>query len=236
MTMVALIHCDECGRNKELEAKGLCRSCYHHQYYQEHKKRLLARKQDRKQDIVVYRQEHKKEIAAYRRRYRQKHKGRIAAYQRQWRKENREHVRQHREKTRVERAACTHQYYLEHREEKAAYDRLYSLQHPGKARCRWQRRRARLLNAPINDFTVADWKLVLEHYHHRCAYCGTNDKLTQDHIIPLSRGGWHTISNIVPACLSCNCKKGARTPSEAQLYLWQLPMAPQGRKTPGQYH
>jgi 5-methylcytosine-specific restriction endonuclease McrA len=29
--------------------------------------------------------------------------------------------------------------------------------------------------------------------------------------VPLSRGGSHTASNIVPACRSCNSSKGARS-------------------------
>jgi 5-methylcytosine-specific restriction endonuclease McrA len=29
-----------------------------------------------------------------------------------------------------------------------------------------------------------------------------------DHIIPLSRGGRHSIGNLAPACAACNLKKG----------------------------
>ncbi|MDB4875733.1 MAG: hypothetical protein JWM41_2179 [Gemmatimonadetes bacterium] len=29
-----------------------------------------------------------------------------------------------------------------------------------------------------------------------------------DHVIPISRGGSHTRENVVPACRSCNSKKG----------------------------
>lgn len=36
-------------------------------------------------------------------------------------------------------------------------------------------------------------------------------ELTEDHRIPLSRGGTDWIANIVPCCLSCNCSKGNKT-------------------------
>lgn len=35
--------------------------------------------------------------------------------------------------------------------------------------------------------------------------------LTWDHVVPLSKGGWNAIFNLVPACHLCNSKKNART-------------------------
>lgn len=39
-------------------------------------------------------------------------------------------------------------------------------------------------------------------------------RLTADRVIPLSRGGSNFIENIVPACGSCNSRKGTRTADE----------------------
>lgn len=48
----------------------------------------------------------------------------------------------------------------------------------------------------------------------RCAYCGRSlsyKTATQDHVIPLSRGGTGWPSNLVPACQTCNSKKHTNT-------------------------
>ena len=67
--------------------------------------------------------------------------------------------------------------------------------------------RAQKRGAP-SDLTVKQWKAKLKAYGNHCAYCGVQSKsLTQDHIRPLSKGGHHTASNIVPACRSCNSRK-----------------------------
>jgi 5-methylcytosine-specific restriction endonuclease McrA len=51
----------------------------------------------------------------------------------------------------------------------------------------------------------------------QCRYCErpmrSKDK-TLDHVIPLSRGGMHSIHNAAIACHSCNTGKGGRTPEE----------------------
>ena len=45
----------------------------------------------------------------------------------------------------------------------------------------------------------------------RCPYCGNESPLTEDHIVPLSKGGTCWITNLVGACRSCNSSKGARS-------------------------
>ncbi|KKL46533.1 hypothetical protein LCGC14_2344640 [marine sediment metagenome] len=72
------------------------------------------------------------------------------------------------------------------------------------------KRRARKKGAIINDFSLDQWTEILEEFNYRCSYCGKgNVSLTQDHVLPLSKEGNHTFDNIVPACKSCNSRKGA---------------------------
>jgi 5-methylcytosine-specific restriction endonuclease McrA len=47
-----------------------------------------------------------------------------------------------------------------------------------------------------------------------CVYCGSTERITIDHVVPLSRGGKHEAENLAPACLPCNASKSNRLPSE----------------------
>lgn len=58
--------------------------------------------------------------------------------------------------------------------------------------------------------TERDWRRLCARYGHSCAYCGEHRTLTQDHVIPIVRGGRHAIGNLLPACRSCNSSKRTR--------------------------
>lgn len=89
-----------------------------------------------------------------------------------------------------------------------------------KVRAKDQRRRARILASPVNDLTARQWRNIKAAYRHRCAYCGKRRPLTMDHVIPLSKGGSNTASNVVPACRSCNSSKCDRDAPTYQPLLW----------------
>lgn len=56
-----------------------------------------------------------------------------------------------------------------------------------------------------------EWQSIKAAHGNACAYCGTAERpLEMDHVKPLSRGGEHVASNIVPACKPCNSRKGAK--------------------------
>lgn len=59
----------------------------------------------------------------------------------------------------------------------------------------------------VGTFTYDEWKVVLDLFDNECAYCGSKEKLTVDHVIPLYKGGPNDISNLIPACKRCNCSK-----------------------------
>jgi 5-methylcytosine-specific restriction endonuclease McrA len=69
------------------------------------------------------------------------------------------------------------------------------------------KRRALIRGLQQIDFTHKQWLDMIEKTGGRCVYCGQVKKLTVDHVIPISKGGQHTKSNIVPACQSCNSRK-----------------------------
>lgn len=70
--------------------------------------------------------------------------------------------------------------------------------------------------------------------NYTCQYCGIRKdlaELTYDHVIPKSawsndRGSPTTWTNIVTACMSCNRKKGNKTPAQANMPIKNLPNIP----------
>ena len=54
---------------------------------------------------------------------------------------------------------------------------------------------------------------IKEEWDWECAYCGSTDNLTIDHIVPRSKGGPDFTKNCLCACHSCNQDK-SHTPWE----------------------
>lgn len=137
-------------------------------------------------------------------------------YQHEWYKKNRK-----------KKLEMSHQYYQKHKTEYAIQHRLYRLRNKAKLKRiakRWYKqnpekvlaRRLRL-RANLNEcYGSVDWKdlFLLQLLYPACAYCGSNGKLTVDHIIPMSRGGMHDLSNLVMCCKPCNSSKNNRLMNE----------------------
>lgn len=70
---------------------------------------------------------------------------------------------------------------------------------------------------------------LLRRDRHTCAYCGgvfDERDLQCEHVLPASRGGPWSWTNLVTACAPCNGRKAARTPEEAGMPLLYLPYVP----------
>jgi 5-methylcytosine-specific restriction endonuclease McrA len=64
---------------------------------------------------------------------------------------------------------------------------------------------------------------------HSCQYCGdmfAAGELTFDHVIPVAQGGRKDWENIVTCCVTCNRRKGGRTPEQAGMRLIRHPRRP----------
>ncbi len=58
-----------------------------------------------------------------------------------------------------------------------------------------------------HDLTDDQWS-TLRQLWGGCAYCGADAvALQKDCMLPISRGGRYTATNVVPACGSCNASK-----------------------------
>ncbi len=77
----------------------------------------------------------------------------------------------------------------------------------GTRKIRAARRRKRRLARVTHDLTDTQWTALREAWGG-CAYCGADEgPLQRDCVLPISRGGRYTLTNVVPACRSCNTSK-----------------------------
>lgn len=65
--------------------------------------------------------------------------------------------------------------------------------------------------------------LIYQRDDHTCQYCGSQKRLTIDHVVPKSRGGQDTWENMVVACSSCNTKKGNTMLEQTGMRLKRIP-------------
>lgn len=82
---------------------------------------------------------------------------------------------------------------------------------PEYMRCANGKRRSQIKDVDF-PLTHAEWLGIIEDFMGLCFWCGA-DYEVQDHLIPLSKGGTHTASNVVPSCQPCN-KKYNKDPLE----------------------
>lgn len=90
----------------------------------------------------------------------------------------------------------------------------------------WSHRR-RASQWGSGSFPVSDRELTRLKSRHDgcCAYCGSSENMTIDHVVPLSRGGTHSIGNLLPACGFCNFSKGAKLLTEWRAWKMVNPIA-----------
>lgn len=215
------IICQECGEEKFNHGHGFCHKCYMKIQMRERRKKYPERfheldkarwkgkrqKENNKQRIERYYKNHEENIKRNRE-YAIKNKEKIRKQQKEYYQRN------------IERIRAKNREYNKRRDQVKEFTRLrnwVAAQPKEKIRAiqvrQSQRRMARAKELP-HTLTVEEWEDIKKIFSFKCAYCGQEKPLTQDHIIPLSRGGGYTRDNIVPACRSCNSKKGRKTAEE----------------------
>ncbi len=58
------------------------------------------------------------------------------------------------------------------------------------------------------EWRWSDFMRIARRFNYCCAYCGEKpERLDPDHVVPLSRGGPNTTTNLLPSCPQCNSQK-----------------------------
>lgn len=131
---------------------------------------------------------------------------RIKQYRRRNADHNSEVARQYVERNREKIREQQRQYRLRNIEHTREVQRAWRKANPNLCRLIDQRKRASR-ESEACEITLRDWNRVLHRYRQSCAYCGKRGPLHVDHVFPLSRGGRHSIGNVLPACPFCNLSK-----------------------------
>ena len=158
--------------------------------------------------------------------YREANRERRNAQRREWGKANSDRLREL-DKARDPEAMriSARAYYAAHAEERRVKSqewraanplvvkesqKRYRAENAAKLYDKNAKRRARLKGATVED---VDRRVVFDLHGGVCGICRESvlfDAMTIDHVIPLVAGGQHRYSNVQPAHLSCNSRKGAR--------------------------
>ncbi len=158
-----------------------------------------------------YYQEHKE----YFKKYYQKHKEHILATIKKHRIEHPEEYKVRYKKYLQNHPDCNKKYRRNHIEKLKYQSRKYRQDHPEKFREKRRKQRARKLNAP-GSHTAEDIKFLRNisggfcSGYNRDPHQVGKEKLTVDHIKPLSKGGSDYTKNIQMLCQSCNSTKGIK--------------------------
>ena len=163
-------------------------------------------KEERRVYNKLWRIKNRERVLSIKRKYRQNNKDAIQEYGKKWRKEHPEH-KQYGKEWRKANKEKVDAYHRSERQ-KIAFAK-YQKTERGRAKFSsyYHTRKARKLNqlGPNPPTT----EQILELLSKPCAYCGKKSQHL-DHIIPLSKGGLHDITNVTGACKPCNLSKGSK--------------------------
>lgn len=121
----------------------------------------------------------------------QKHREKRLAEKAEYRQANREHIKLH---------------AREYRKRAWDVNKKWRTENRDKIRETAARRRERMREQQVGTIPM---KYIERLLRQPCAYCG-GSATEIDHVIPIVRGGTHSIGNIVSACQTCNQHKSTR--------------------------
>jgi len=210
--------CTKCGiefpiemfdKNKKCKDghRSSCKNCQ--KLYRQNNKEMLAKKKLKykgkyAEKDLEYRTAHKSEIAAKNKIFRENNKEKFQARNKKYYEENKNNPG-----FRERRKSYGENHFEEIKAKRVDYFKIYNKKNQFRRNIMSQKYRTKKLNLP-STLTVEQWEMIKSNFNNTCCYCGQAKPLQQEHFKALSNEGEYTINNIVPACKSCNCSKGAK--------------------------
>lgn len=187
--------CREChreyNRQQREKNKGKIQE-YQRNWYQDNKEVVKAR-------AKKYYENNKEEVNKVKKEYYENNKDHLNALSRQYYKENIDDIKLQKKQYRM-------------KNKKHIWDKVKLWRETNPEKLKKQRRKynnirrakERELDATL---TIEEWEGIKADFNYKCAYCGEQSDLEQEHFIPVSKNGEYTTNNIIPACRQCNVRK-----------------------------
>ena len=202
--------CSKCGRDLPLDKYGndkkkidglniYCRECVN-----EKSKRYRINNKDKRKETL--------------KRYSIKNKDKIAEYNKKYLLENpdkrKETIARYYDSNKTKLKLKSKEYREENSDRVYAWNKKWKSENKDKVNIYSNRRKAKKNLLP-SSFSAEQWNQVKSDFNNKCAYCGEELPLEQEHFIAVNKGGEFTINNIVPSCRCCNGSK-----NDKDFFLW----------------
>lgn len=187
--------------------------------------RKANREKERARSAAIY-AANKEKMRAARDEWRAKNKERDRATSKAWHDANKEKTRkagrEWAEKNKERKKETARRWYIANAEDQRRRSREWAAANPDKVKknaakktaedhkAARHRRKARKLNA-VGKWSAADLRIVKSILGDMCLKCGSAERISVDHVIPLAMGGSNQPTNLQPLCTSCNSRKGSRS-------------------------
>jgi 5-methylcytosine-specific restriction endonuclease McrA len=159
-----------------------------------------------RQRTKIWTMQNKERASINNRRWKMENSEQVTLYKDRWSSQNRDRVLEMKRKWRKENPE----------KQKLAVLR-WEKNHPLAAAQKQHRRRSRKLSNGVFEILEKELKSL---YSSPCVVCGSCNEITADHIVPISRGGQHSIGNLQPMCKPCNSSK-----SDKFMVEWKIQRA-----------
>ena len=217
--------CCKCGKKLDISMfgkaktnkdgyKGTCKDCrkiYMIKYFIDNKGKIAKQRTKHYFDNI----EHYTEVN---REYTKNNKEKISINKRIYGEKNKKQLsikhRKHYADNRTELLEQKQRYYLKNREQIMIKIKKYNKDNPELGNKINQKQKARKLLLP-NTLTIIQWEIIKNDFSNRCAYCGKEKPLAQEHFLALSKDGEYTTNNIIPSCRNCNSSK-----KDKDFFIW----------------